>query len=497
MLKKTIVILFYALFILPLLGEELQDGGVKIGTTQTLDSLLLKEKRPIRVYLPGGYANSKNSYPVLYLLDGYPDNFHAVSGIVNYLAVSDIPEMIVIAVPNTNRGRDLSVEAHEQLPGSPGAAVFQEFLEKELLPFIEQNYRTSGYRIIAGNSAAGLFAIYSLFKNPALFNACIVGSPPFAWGLKEIKADAEKYFSDPESKPKFLYLSYSDGEGAHIIEDLPKFTALIERHRRENFRFKIEAVPGIKHVPSRTFLNGLLELFNGWQAIAAPAFSPGSGLAAAGDKIRVRIDSRENETRYTLDGSEPVAASPLYSHPVEITVPATIKAKSFRSALGQSGITAAEFKAVASTAAIAKNKTRQKGLQYNLYLKDWFRLPDTIDLTPDKTGQADKIDAEISGLSKGYILAFAGYINIAKGGMHAFYLSATARTKLFIDDQRVAEIPTTIEDKETNAVIRLKKGVHKFRLLFLNPWVPDAKLKLDWEGPGMAREEVPGGVFSH
>ncbi len=406
MLNKTIVISFCALLMLPLLGEEPPDGGIKIGMTRTLDSLLLKEKRPIHIYLPGGYENSQNTYPVLYLLDGGPDNFHAVSGIVNYLAISDVPEMIVVAIPNTDRGRDLAVEAHEQLPGSPGAAVFREFLEKELLPFVEQSFRTSGYRIIAGNSAAGMFAVYALFRNPALFDACIVGSPAFGWGWKTIGPDVENYFSDPRSKPKFLYLSYYDGEGTHIRENLPDFFTLLEKQRRDNFRYRIEAVPGSKHVPSRTFLNGILELFNGWQAIAAPAFSPGSGLAAAGDKVRVRIDSNENETRYTLDGSEPVAASSLYAHPVEITVPATIKAKSFRGALGQSRTTTAEFKAVAANA--AKNKTGQKGLQYNLYLRDWFRLPDVIDLAPDKTGLTDRIGAGIVGAGKGIYIGIRG-----------------------------------------------------------------------------------------
>jgi predicted alpha/beta superfamily hydrolase len=497
MLKKTIMISLCALFVLPLFGEEPQDAGVKIGLAKTIDSLLLKEKRQIYVCLPSRYESNKNSYPVLYLLDGSPDNFHAVSGIVKFLEFSDIPEMIVVAIPNTNRGRDLSVEAHEQLPGSPGAAVFRQFLEKELLLFVEQNFRTSGYRIIAGNSAAGIFAVYALFKNPALFDAGIVGSPPFGWGWKEIEPEAEKYFSDPDSRPKFLYLSYSEGEGTHIIENLPDFFALIEKQRRDIFRYRIDAVPGNKHVPSRTFLNGLLELFDGWQPIAPPVFSPGSGLAAAGDRIQVKIGSEENEIRYTLDGSEPVAASPLYSAPVDITVPAVIKAKSCRGTLGQSRMTTAEFKAVAATAAMAKDNAKQKGLRYKLYLKDWFRLPDAIDLVPDKAGLADNIGAGISGLRKGYILGFEGYIDIARKGMHSFYLSAQARTKLFIDDQGVAEIPSMIEDRETIAVIRLAQGLHKFRLLFLNPWVPDAKLKLEWAGPGFTREEVPGQAFFH
>ncbi len=39
-----------------------------------------------------------------------------------------------------------------------------------------------------------------LLFTPALFDACIVGSPAFGWGWKEIEPDVEKYFNDLASQ---------------------------------------------------------------------------------------------------------------------------------------------------------------------------------------------------------------------------------------------------------------------------------------------------------
>ena len=91
---------------------------VTIGRIDTLWSATLKEKRQYYVYTPPSYRDSSfspRSYPVLYLLDGGA-HFHSVSGLIQIPSTGVngtlvIPEMIVIAIPNTNRMRDLTPTA--------------------------------------------------------------------------------------------------------------------------------------------------------------------------------------------------------------------------------------------------------------------------------------------------------------------------------------------------------------------------------------------------
>ena len=67
------------------------------------------EPRNNWVHLPSDYTSSNKNYPVIYLLVG-GGHFNYVYNLVDYLSSYDrnrIPEMVLVAIPNVNRGRDL------------------------------------------------------------------------------------------------------------------------------------------------------------------------------------------------------------------------------------------------------------------------------------------------------------------------------------------------------------------------------------------------------
>jgi predicted alpha/beta superfamily hydrolase len=88
-----------------------------------------------------------------------------------------LPEMIIVAVANTDRTRDLTPDKGNEKGGS---AAFLHFLEQELLPHVDKHYRTLPYRILAGHSLAGLFAIESFLKQSA-FNSYLAIDPGLWW----------------------------------------------------------------------------------------------------------------------------------------------------------------------------------------------------------------------------------------------------------------------------------------------------------------------------
>ena len=86
--------------------------------------------------------------------------------------IQQVPEFITVGIYNTNRDRDmLPVEIPERDSG--GADKFLGFIEKELLPAINEEYRTTGYNLLYGASNAGIFGIYAEFSRPELFNVVI------------------------------------------------------------------------------------------------------------------------------------------------------------------------------------------------------------------------------------------------------------------------------------------------------------------------------------
>lgn len=163
-----LLILYYS-GVNPLLAQDL-NGSVTIGNYIKIHSDVLREERIVLVSLPEDYRKSEKTYPVLFKLDGDKDNFLQASSAVDYLSdmTDDAPEPIIIGIENTDRYRDM-------LPDQK-ANSFIQLISTELIPFVNRNYRTNGFRILSGQSLSSLFALYSFLEQPDLFDAYILGS---------------------------------------------------------------------------------------------------------------------------------------------------------------------------------------------------------------------------------------------------------------------------------------------------------------------------------
>jgi predicted alpha/beta superfamily hydrolase len=161
-----------------------QDSSIIIGTGFKIKSQILNEERQYWVHLPASYQNDlfyiQKRYPVLFLLDGQT-HFHLVTGLVKSMSAEEneqIPEMIVVAITNTDRTRDFTPDKSNQKQGS---AAFLYFLQHELLPEIDKQFRTKPYRVLAGHSLGGLFAVESFLKQ-SVFNAYVAIDPELVVG---------------------------------------------------------------------------------------------------------------------------------------------------------------------------------------------------------------------------------------------------------------------------------------------------------------------------
>ena len=103
--------------------------------------------------------------------------FSKVTGTVESLAFGNIPKMIIVGIKNTDRERDMFPMRTENDPTSGGADNFLKFISKELIAFVDKNYRTENFRILAGASNSAFFTVYVLLENPDLFSAYIASSP--------------------------------------------------------------------------------------------------------------------------------------------------------------------------------------------------------------------------------------------------------------------------------------------------------------------------------
>lgn len=169
--------------------------SIIIGEKMAIYSHVLAENRIVQIALPASYAKYPDqTYPVLYLLDG-ESNFHYLTGIISRLTrmpYPSMPEMIIVGINNTNRTRDLtpSVVLEEDLDDAMKARVgavnggnpaFFQFLDAELIPAIEAQYRTADLKIMIGHSFGGITALNHLINSEKKMNAYIAHDPSMWW----------------------------------------------------------------------------------------------------------------------------------------------------------------------------------------------------------------------------------------------------------------------------------------------------------------------------
>lgn len=177
-----------------------------LGHSVTIYSNALNENRELNIFLPPDYESSDSvRYPVIYLLDGSKDeDFIHVTGLASFLNFSWIdllPKSIIVGISNVDRKRDFTYPTKIETdkvayPTTGHSEEFISFIEKELQPFVELNYRTNRSRSIIGQSLGGLLATEILIKKPELFQTYYIVSPSLWWDneslLNEINSDKNR-----------------------------------------------------------------------------------------------------------------------------------------------------------------------------------------------------------------------------------------------------------------------------------------------------------------
>lgn len=268
--KKGLSILVFLLFSTILLGQN--NEKVIIGDIVRLNSKVLSEERVVYIYVPESYHQSTFKYPVLYLLDAEWD-FHHTTGTIAFLSgTGKIPELIVVGIVNTKRSRDLTPEApndteSQQFWGEIGGADnFKSFIQKELIPYIDSNYRTVDYNILRGQSFGGLFGIFDLFQTDHGFNAYVLTSPSVRWNENMFFKQIAKLDFNNYQKIK-LYIGEAEFDWGDN-DGISKFSALWNKYNmnQDNFQYELYEGEGHSSLVFDATNDALKFIYQNWKA---------------------------------------------------------------------------------------------------------------------------------------------------------------------------------------------------------------------------------------
>lgn len=274
-LKTNFILLLFTYFITNISqAQKIDSTGITIAEIKIIHSAILNEDRKIYVYTP---VNHSEPLPVIYLMDG--EMIALVAGIVDFLyQVNQLPPMIVVGIGNYeyDRNRDLtSTHSFLNMDGktdsvfwknSGGGENFLKFIKDELMPFVEENYNPSPYKIFFGHSLGGLMTTYCLLNHPEMFNSYIAVSPSLWWDKESIFTNTDLLLQNKALRKKAIF--FSDGnEGVQYHKSVIRLQSLFQQKKIAGLRYKYIAYPEETHNSEvvKATQDGLNFIFEKWK----------------------------------------------------------------------------------------------------------------------------------------------------------------------------------------------------------------------------------------
>lgn len=259
MKKSTILIIVISLFTTNTFAQTNQIPVINQKHDHVLRSKINRTTYYLSVSLPMQYSKTDTArYPVLYMLDGglvFPIAHAARTSLDMF---GELEDVIIVSIEYewkqslshwmTGRWKDYTISKNEKMDSSPvylkmfglqrgvlksgGAPAFLEVIKKEIIPFIDKNYKTKNDRGIYGHSFGGLFATYCMVTSPGLFQRYGINSPSLWWNKLEMFKLEKLYSEKNASLPAKVFMSVGSLEGKTMT---PVVTAFADTLRSRNY----------------------------------------------------------------------------------------------------------------------------------------------------------------------------------------------------------------------------------------------------------------------
>ena len=183
------------------------------------------KNRPLHIWLPEGYRDTEERYPVMYFFDGHnlfldQDATYGKSWGLKEFLESWGKQMILVGIECGHEGQE---RLSEYLPyfaakGShfdkfePMGRETMDWIVNEIKPVIDRDYRTIPFRectAIGGSSMGGLMALYAAVHYNRWFSKAACVSSAIGFCIRPLMADIRSSMISPDTR---VYLSWGTRE---------------------------------------------------------------------------------------------------------------------------------------------------------------------------------------------------------------------------------------------------------------------------------------------
>lgn len=250
---------YFCILLLGLTIPVMADQPVKpfvLNNTQVIpiQSKITQRNHELVIVLPSSYqADPNRKYPVLYYLDAYWDTPLLVSTYGSLMYDQEVPEFIMVglsypATADYGKERRLDYTLTAIDGGSGKAGQFLAFIQREVVPLVETQFRIdSTDRVLAGSSLGGLFTLAAAYKTKDFFSGFIAISPAVEWDKQAIVKLDENYAKHNKTLPGRMFISYGSREYATFRDPIIRFQKILAGREYQGLAVQNYVMQDIDH----------------------------------------------------------------------------------------------------------------------------------------------------------------------------------------------------------------------------------------------------------
>jgi hypothetical protein len=302
-MRKLVLLFFFISFI-----GEAQDNIIY----KKFNSFNLNQERILKIYVPESFQeDDQNTYPVTVIFDGEFLFDVYVANTKLFASRDKAPEQIVVGIfqnQNEERYSDCDYSEDTGLPNQE-SSKFYGFVRDELLPYIDDNYPTSLFKTIMGNTLTANFTNYFFLESTPVFNAYININPSYATDMHEkLESQSQNLIT-----PYYYYLSGGDFNTEKRTAGINNTNNLLKLSENPNFKYHYDDFSNSSKTASigQAIASGIGFTFRQFAAISQEEFEEEIAGMEPGDAIEY-LERKYVEIEYLYGSNVKIRESDIY-----------------------------------------------------------------------------------------------------------------------------------------------------------------------------------------
>lgn len=340
---------------------------------------------------------------------------------------------------------------------------------------------------IVGNEDCGQMSAWYILSSLGFYSVC-PGSNEFAlttplFPKATLRLHNGKTLTVFANNPeKNLYIDKVELNGVEIAVNFITYDQLLEGGE---LRFTLTDKPNETRGVSE---NAAPYSFTKEQLVSVPYVDGDLNLFTDEVEVKLGTATEGAEIRYTLDGSEPSVASPLYEAPFKLAKTTQIKAKAFKEGYCESHLLSIEATKAELKPAISGHFAKN-GVAYKYYEGYCQKVEDIVHTTFVDSGILDEPSIANAKQEDHFGYVFTGLMEVPEDGVYGFRTVSDDGSVLYIDHELVVDNDGSHAAIASTGSVALRKGFHSYTILYFEDYEGHS-FDWSWKLPSAGKYEA-------